>query len=163
MKHAEVIFAEEIIGDLIEYFAMNKVNNFPLHYGLQKNLERITKAANLIRKGAAPDLIELEKKAYELASKAFEKEQASAAKEAEKNPGAEAQPAPNRPKDGELVMKGFALLSKKEKEQHANLLKEYNEFLQQENDLEIFYIDYERISSLDLDFAMSSKLALFVK
>jgi len=141
MTHEEVLDLEVRINNLIAHFLEEGIKNFNLNYGLNKNLDRITEAAQEVRKGAVPELLQLEEKAFKLAKKEPIKEESR----------------------NEAYLRGVSLLSEEEQKRHKELMEDYDKYLQEENDLQLYLIDPKKIESIEVDFRATRSLDIFLK
>ena len=145
MTHAEVKGLWEGLNILIQYIAKNEIKNTYLSYGLKKNARILEKATKLIQESTNPELIELEKKAYT----AGEHLQEGLSDEAKAN----SNPYPL----------GFQTLTEEERAQHAELAKEYNEFLQKESDVKLYMLEFKEVQNTEMEWQPSSILENFIK
>ena len=150
MKHAEVNKLYRDTQILIGYCADNKITNFTLNYALNRNIKRLEKAVELINKSINPKLVELENKAFELI-----KVQNEVINKENEGPG--------EPKKPLTLMEGIGMLTEKEQKDHAKLMIEYNKAMEEENDIELFLIDPEKIEGINIEFGYLTILANFLK
>ena len=150
MKHAEVNKLYRDTQILIGYCADNKITNFTLNYALNRNIKRLEKAVELINKSINPKLVELENKAFELLTPVNEAIQLANKDKEVKDPV-------------KTLMEGIEMLTEKEQKDHAKLMIEYNKAMEEENDIELFLIDPEKIEDINIEFAYLTILAHFLR
>ena len=168
MKHAEVNKLYRDTQILIGYCADNKIANFTLNYALNRNITRLEKAVELINKSINPKLVELENKAFELIkaqNEVINKENEElAAKEKVEKDAKKDTPGPKaEPQKLLTLMEGIEMLTEKEQKDHAKLMIEYNKAMEEENDIELFLIDPEKIEGINIEFGYLTILANFLK
>lgn len=133
MKHFEVKVLVVELRDLISYCALNEINLFHLQYGLDINHEILSKAESAIDRNLSQELKDIEKKVWDLA-KTINNEHP-------------------------IFLDGVALLSDVEKKSRFELLAECNEALKEENDVQLYYLDKDKLS----DIRMSRKYFLILR
>ena len=158
MKHAEVNKLYRDTQILIGYCADNKITNFTLNYALNRNIKRLEKAVELINKSINPKLVELENKAFELIK--AQNEIINKENEADKVLDIKDK---KEPKKLLTLMEGIGMLTEKEQKDHAKLMVEYNKAMEEENDIELFLIDPEKIEDINIEFGYLTVLAHFLK
>jgi len=158
MKHAEVNKLYRDTQILIGYCADNKITNFTLNYALNRNIKRLEKAVELINKSINPKLVELENKAFELIK--VQNEIINKENEADKVLDIKDK---KEPKKLLTLMEGIEMLTEKEQKDHAKLMVEYNKAMEEENDIELFLIDPEKIEDINIEFGYLTILANFLK
>ena len=158
MKHAEVNKLYRDTQILIGYCADNKITNFTLNYALNRNIKRLEKAVELINKSINPKLVELENKAFELIK--VQNEIINKENEADKVLDIKDK---KEPKKLLTLIDGIEMLTEKEQKDHAKLMIEYNKAMEEENDIELFLIDPEKIEDINIEFGYLTILANFLK
>ena len=158
MKHSEVNKLYRDTQILIGYCADNKITNFTLNYALNRNIKRLEKAVELINKSINPKLVELENKAFELIK--AQNELINKENEADKVLDIKDKKEPKKPL---TLMEGIEMLTEKEQKDHAKLMVEYNKAMEEENDIELFLIDPEKIEDINIEFGYLTILANFLK
>ena len=158
MKHSEVNKLYRDTQILIGYCADNKITNFTLNYALNRNIKRLEKAVELINKSINPKLVELENKAFELIK--AQNEVINKENEADKVLDIKDKKEPKKPL---TLMEGIGMLTEKEQKDHAKLMVEYNKAMEEENDIELFLIDPEKIEDINIEFGYLTILANFLK
>jgi len=158
MKHAEVNKLYRDTQILIGYCADNKITNFTLNYALNRNIKRLEKAVELINKSINPKLVELENKAFELIK--VQNEIINKENEADKVLDIKDK---KEPKKLLTLMDGIGMLTEKEQKDHVKLMVEYNKAMEEENDIELFLIDPEKIEDINIEFGYLTILANFLK
>jgi len=158
MKHAEVNKLYRDTQILIGYCADNKITNFTLNYALNRNIKRLEKAVELINKSINPKLVELENKAFELIK--VQNEIINKENEADKVLDIKDK---KEPKKLLTLIDGIEMLTEKEQKDHAKLMIEYNKAMEEENDIELFLIDTEKIEDINIEFGYLTILANFLK
>lgn len=134
MNHQDVKNLQREINDLIRHCVEKKVDNFHLNYGLDKNATRLNAATAEINKGVSQELKDLEIKAQELA-------QPEIAKLEEKDKI-----------EINVFAFGVKLLNEKEQARHAELMDAYNLAMQEENELELYMLDPDKLQGITIEF-----------
>lgn len=135
MTHQEVKFLQQELIILINHLIENKCKNYHVNYGLDRNYDILTIAVKVIDKNVSKELIELEEKAMTLA-----KEQ-----------------------EGDKLTIGFSLLSKEEQEKHEELFNAYKEFMKEENDVKLYYLDPLKNETVEIEWIYYQILKKFLK
>ncbi len=165
ITHNEVKTLNEALAPLINYLVSLKIKSTPLWYALNRNVERMAKANaefDKVAKNKFPELFELEDRAAELAVPINEKIQKENAKLAEKEKDSEVKtPA----KKLLTLVDALGKLSKEEQDKHKELIVEYNRFLAEEDDVQVYRIKKEVLDSLEveLDFWAVRVLSQFIE
>ncbi len=123
MKHHQVLKMQGNLITLIAYCIEQKIDNFNLLYALRRNLNKVNSAVKDIQSGFNTDLLALEQKAYDLGV-------------AEKLSFEES----------------IGLLSTEDQEHHTKLLTEYNEAMNEENDLVLYLINPDKIEGVNIEY-----------
>ena len=158
MKHAEVNKLYRDTQILIGYCADRGLTNFTLNYALNRNIKRLEKAVELINKSINSKLVELENKAFELIK--AQNELINKENEADKVLDIKDK---KEPKKLLTLMEGIEMLTEKEQKDHSKLMVEYNKAMEEENDIELFLIDPEKIEDINIEFGYLTILANFLK
>lgn len=140
MKNYEIPTLAENINKVIDHVKETKNKNFNLNYGLTKNSKRIQTALKEIESNIPAQLKDLENKVW-----------VAAKEEAEKN---------NQEVNFEL---GLSALTEEENKSRLELLANFNEFLNYENELDIYYFDAENSIDFNLDIEFVDLLTDFIR
>lgn len=140
MKNYEIPTLAENINKVIDHVKETKNKNFNLNYGLTKNSKRIQTALKEIESNIPAELKHLENKVW-----------VAAKEEAEKN---------NQEVNFEL---GLSALTEEENKSRLELLANFNEFLNYENELDIYYFDAENSIDFNLDIEFVDLLTDFIR
>lgn len=140
MKNYEIPTLAENINKVIDHVKETKNKNFNLNYGLTKNSKRIQTALKEIESNIPAELKDLENKVW-----------VAAKEEAEKN---------NQEVNFEL---GLSALTEEENKSRLELLANFNEFLNYENELDIYYFDAENSIDFNLDIEFVDLLTDFIR
>lgn len=140
MKNYEIPTLAENINKVIDHVKETKNKNFNLNYGLTKNSKRIQTALKEIEANIPAELKDLENKVW-----------VAAKEEAEKN---------NQEVNFEL---GLSALTEEENKSRLELLANFNEFLNYENELDIYYFDAENSEDFNLDIEFVDLLTDFIR
>lgn len=140
MKNYEIPTLAENINKVIDHVKETKNKNFNLNYGLTKNSKRIQNALKEIESNIPAELKDLENKVW-----------VAAKEEAEKN---------NQEVNFEL---GLSVLTEEENKSRLELLANFNEFLNYENELDIYYFDAENSIDFNLDIEFVDLLTDFIR
>ena len=165
MIHSEVKTVNEALAPLINYLVALKVKNTTIYYALNRNVERMAKANtefDKVAKNKFPELFEIEDKAVALAQPINEKIEKDNAKIAEKEKDLEVK-TPAKP--FLTIAEALGKLSKDDQDKHKALIVEYNKFLAEEDDVQIYTIKKEVLDSLEveLDFWAVRVLSQFIE
>jgi len=140
MKNIEIKQLNAELIFLINHCIESKNNNFYLNYALNKNGQRLKKAIEEMDKAVPEELKTIEGKIW------------SAAAEIAK--GTE-----NEPKFED----GIPSLTDEEALRRAELMKDYNEFLQEDTDINLYYLDADKCQDANLEFEFVTILNNFIK
>lgn len=163
MIHREVKTRLQEVTFLVDYLIRLKVRQAKLFYGLNRNIEFLTKASEEIDKEAKqlyPELFDIEDKAVKLVqplNEAIEKENAELA-EKEKEFIEK-----TTPKSLLTLSDGLAKLSKADQAKHTELMVEYNKLLDLEDDVKTYTLKSEVLDNLELDFWAVRVLSQFIE
>lgn len=163
MIHREVKTRLQEVTFLVDYLIRLKVRQAKLFYGLNRNIEFLTKASEEIDKEAKqlyPELFDIEDKAVKLVqplNEAIEKENAELA-EKEKELTEK-----TTPKSLLTLSDGLAKLSKADQAKHTELMVEYNKLLDLEDDVKTYTLKSEVLDNLELDFWAVRVLSQFIE
>lgn len=163
MIHREVKTRLQEVTFLVDYLIRLKVRQAKLFYGLNRNIEFLTKASEEIDKEAKqlyPELFDIEDKAVKLVqplNEAIEKENAELA-EKEKEFTEK-----TTPKSLLTLSDGLAKLSEADQAKHTELMVEYNKLLDLEDDVKTYTLKSEVLDNLELDFWAVRVLSQFIE
>ena len=165
MKRGEAKERQPEVTNLIGYLVDLKIRNTTLFYGLNRNLEfltRVNEKTDQVAKQAYPELFELENKALKLIIPLNEKIQKENDELAKKEKDAEIK---TDPKPFLKVTDGLRKLTKEEQEKHKEFMTKYNELLNEDSKCPIFMIKAEVLTDLgvELDFWAVRALSYFLK
>lgn len=155
MKHFEIRNLKKNLDILIEYVDKNKITNPYLNYGLVRNSKILTKATENIDSAAPEKLKELESKMYQDGLKEFEKFTGKVKAELAKLTETE--------KQNKVFNLGLSLATEEDKTLRTKLAEEYNKFLELENDTVLYNLNFEGLSTLDMEIQYWGILDLFIK
>lgn len=150
------------VPNLIEYLAKEKVKNFKLYYGLNKNLDNLEDESQKIYKAVKiqlPELFEIEQKAAELGKVENERIEKENAELAEKEKDQEQK---TEPKKLLTLVDALKLLPQEEQDKHSEMMKEYEKILNQESEFQIYKLKKEDIGNIEIDFWAARLLARFI-
>ena len=133
MTHQEVKNLQQELIVLINYLIANKCKNYHVNYGLDRNYEILTSAVKTIEKNVSKELIELETKILDLV------------------------------KDQEDKTFQISLLTEEEQLQHAELFKTYKEFMDEEDDVKLYFLDPVKTESVEIEYEYFLILKKFLK
>lgn len=156
MKHIEVQTLKEELDILMTAIAEQKITNSYLNYGLIKNLKILTKANSLITEAISKDLIEMEKEFFEVGKKKFQ--------ELPK----ETQDALNQSSNSRILNNyifnlAYETASKKDIEKYTKLKEEYITFLNLEDDVILYTLDFSKLNEVDLELKYWAILEKFIE
>ena len=163
MIHREVKTRLQEVTFLVDYLIRLKVRQAKLFYGLNRNIEFLTKASEEIDKEAKqlyPELFDIEDKAVKLVqplNEAIEKENAEL-DEKEKELTEK-----TTPKSLLTLSDGLAKLSEADQAKHTELMVEYNKLLDLEDDVKTYTLKSEVLDNLELDFWAVRVLSQFIE
>ena len=140
MKNYEIPTLAENINKIINHVNETKNKNFNLNYGLTKNSKRLKVALKEIDANIPAELKELEDKVW-----------VAAKEEAEKN---------NQEISFDL---GLSVLTEEENKTRTELLATFNEFLNYENELDLYYFDAEKCEDFNLEIEFVDLLTDFIR
>jgi hypothetical protein len=155
MKHYEVKNLKKNLDTVVQYIDEHKLTNAYLNYGLIRNSKIIAKAIEAIDEATPARLKELETKMYQLGVTKFEKLEGK-----EKKLSAELSEIDKQNKTFNL---GYLGVTEEEREERNKLAKEYAEFLNLENDVVFYYLDFEGIKDINIEIQYWDILDNFIK
>lgn len=133
MTNNQVLLLEKTLDLLLKHIIKKQISVFHLNWGLDKNALRIKKAAEAIRKHISKDLVALDEKAMKIAI------------EQNKKLPKDKQLSETEDNQNILFSIGLSLLSDEEKKQRELLISENEIAMNQENDLDLFILDPEKL------------------
>lgn len=155
MKHVEIKNLKLNLDVLIQAVADNKITNSYLNYGLIRNNGILTKAVEVIESSLPTEVKDLEIQMYQAGLKAYEAMPTKTKNEIDKLVLAD--------KNNRIFNMGFALASNEDKEKRNKLTNDYNTFLELDNDTELYYLDFSKLSDIDLEIKYWGILNYFIK
>lgn len=138
MKNIEIKQLNAELIFLINHCIESKNNNFYLNYALNKNGQRLKKAIEDMDKAVPEELKTIEAKIWS----------AAAEKTTEGEPKFE---------------DGIPSLTDEEALRRAELMKDYNDFLQEDTDINLYYLDADKCEDINLEFEFVTILNNFIK
>lgn len=133
MTHLDVKNLHEDIIALINHIIEKKADIYHVSYGLDKNYQRLKDAVELINKNLNKELVVIEEK---VRADADEKKLA--------------------------FDEAFKMLSKEEKEKHADLMVDYLKDMAEPNDFEIYYLNPDKLEGLKIEYPYFQILKKFL-
>lgn len=142
MTHGMTKNLYEGLNTLIKYLIDNEIKSQYLHYGLKRNLRILEKEIKLIQESTSERLVELERKIYSFREDILKEE-------------------PTTP-SALLYSISFNKLTEEEKDEHKNLVDEYNKFLLKDNEVKLYLLQKDEVKHLPLVWYMSDILDNFL-
>lgn len=136
MNHATVRQINERVNELAQYCVNEKIKNGHVNWAISRNLKILGKAVEEISNEASQELKDIEKKMYESGKEKFEKLSEEERKNLTQN---------------DVFTLGFNELTEKEKERQVELLEEFNRFLQQESNVELYKMNEDEIKECNIE------------
>ena len=155
MKHFEIKNLKRNLDMLIQHVSDNKVTNPYLNYGLIRNNKIIAKVVETIDEATPTQLKEIETKMYQDGIKEFDKLTGKAKTETSKFTEIE--------KQNKIFSLGFLQSTEEEKEIRNKLVKEYNDFLNLEDDTILYNLNFEGLKDLNIEIQYWDILDNFIK
>lgn len=162
MTNREVKELQVKVTNLINYLIESGIKNFKLFYGLNRNFDNFERESGLIDKSVKtqlPELFEIEQKAAELGKVENEKIEKENAELAEKEKDQEQK---TEPKKLLTLVDALKLLPQPDQDKHSEMMKEYEEILDQESDLQLYKLKKEDIGNIEIEFWAARLLARFI-
>ena len=129
MTNQEILNFNKELEVLANHLVAKGTDNFTLNYAVDANFRRLKPVIQGIQKAVSPELVAIEKKAYELAHK-----------------------DPEERTEEEVIKEGLTLLTDEEREQQKALMVKYNEDMAQENtEFEVYKVDRKKIEDIKID------------
>lgn len=136
MNHAIVRQINERVNELAQYCIREKITNGHVNWAISRNLKILQKAVEEIANGASQELKDIETKMYTIGKEKFDALPEEERKNLTQN---------------DVFKLGFNELTKKEKDRQVELLEEFNRFLQQESDIELYKINENEIKECNIE------------
>jgi len=127
MKHLEVKQLYQELNILLRYLVEKKVANYHLNYGLDRNETKLIEAVKAIGKNINAELLEIEQKAVKFAKETTEK-------------------------GGKECSIVEAIEQIGEKKRHEELMEEYRQFLEEENEFTPYYLNPEKLETMEIEY-----------
>lgn len=153
MNHLKVKQLNYLVELLINYCVEKKITNLTLNYALKKNQRILGEAVKSIDDSVSQELKDLEKKAFDLGG-----DKIKTTVEAEKDLAEE-----QKTKFENQFSTGFELLTDEEKARHKELADEFNEFMKEENDTQLYMIDFAKIEDIPIEYQYLDILENFIR
>lgn len=155
MKHVDVQNLKKELDLLLNAIAEQKITNSYLNYGLIKNLKILSKAESIIIEAIPKKLTELEKECFEKGKIKFEelpKDQTEAIQKLNQNLI-----------NDYIFNLGYKEFSDKDKKEHTKLKKDFVTFLELEDDILLYELDFNKLDTIDLELKYWVILEKFMK
>lgn len=130
------------VNNLLNYFKENKIKNTPLFMVLFDNLEILLAVNKVIEKSINPELGELEKKVIDSIIAFKENEE-------------------NKPIEGDVFQFGLSLLSDEDQAKQKELVKEYEQDMLIDRDIDLIPISRELLTGVDLEVDEYNQIRFF--
>ena len=140
MKNIEIKKLNAELIFLINHCIETKNKNWNLNYALNQNGKRLKKAIEAIDAQIPDELKTIEEKVWKAATEIAKEKEVEATFEL-----------------------GLPSLTDEEAEQRAFMMKEWNDILQEETDINLYYIDVNKCQDANLDFEYVTILSNFIK
>lgn len=138
MKRLEVKQLNLDLVRVANHAISKKISNWHFNYALGKNIEIFKKEVESYDKAVSPELKELEEKVMELAREKYGK-----------------MTDEEKAKVSNGFLLGWELISDEDKTRHEELMKGYNEFLDEESEVAPYYFNPEKMEGVELEFEFS--------
>jgi len=146
MNRYETVELKNGIDALINHCIQRHIANYHLNYGLDKNQERLLVCVERVTRLTNKDLVELEKKVWALAEmeilKLPQEEQLEIRKRQQLKP----------PHTYDTFGFGLKFVTEKERNQRIKWMADYDVFMKEEDDFEIFYLNPDKVGELDIEY-----------
>lgn len=152
MNHREVVELKNGIDALINHCVQRHIANYHLNYGLDKNQEHLLSSINAIDKATNKDLIEFEKKVWAIAKEEIEKI---------KNRNKLLPEESREPIPQDVFGFGLEFVTEEERQQRIEWMKDYEEFMLEDDDFKIFFLNPEKVGELDIEYPYYKVLRKF--